>query len=130
MAIMKHIKIKANGKSKEQLREEVIQNLEGYIDEMLSTNEEQKREKEGKLAKLVISCDEVESREGFDTNIQLDGSFQQIYAMLLCGVSQTLRTLTKDGEESAELISGFITDLVEFYLGIHPSIKKEVEENE
>ena len=72
------IKIDINGKSKEEIKKEVLDKIEKTLDEKLPD-----KEKENPLAELHFKAKESENREGFDVEVvKIMGCADQIVQML------------------------------------------------
>ena len=72
------IKIDVTGKSKEEIKKEVLDKIEKTLDEKLPD-----KEKENPLAELHFKAKESENREGFDVEVvKIMGCADQIVQML------------------------------------------------
>lgn len=72
------IKIDINGKSKEEIKKEVLDKIAKTLDEKLSD-----KEKENPLAELHFKAKESENREGFDVEVvKIMGCADQLVQML------------------------------------------------
>ena len=74
------IKIDITGKSKEEIKKEVLDKIEKTLDEKLPDKE---KEKENPLAELQFKAKESDDREGFNVEVvKVMGSGDQIIQML------------------------------------------------
>ena len=114
------IKINANGKSKEEVKEEIMNEVKKKVDEMFEINEKISKTKKKKkvekepLNKLHIYADESEDREGFYVNTDMEGTGGNLLAMLVASTSKVLDEL---GGKDIELLMTFMHDLFKEYLG-------------
>lgn len=96
-----NIKINAAGKTKEEIKKEVIEQTEKEIDKMFEINEKivkahkKKEVKEEPLAKLHITLDEVEDKSGFNCEVDVEGNGEELMGMLVCGVATALKEIAE-----------------------------------
>lgn len=122
------IKINANGKSKEEVKEEIMNEVKKKVDEMFEINEKISKTKKKKkvekepLNKLHIYADESEDREGFYVNTDMEGTGGNLFAMLVASTSKVLDEL---GGKDIELLMTFMHDLFKEYLGFDGEEEEE-----
>ena len=122
------IKINANGKSKEEVKEEIMNEVKMKVDEMFEINEKISKTKKKKkvekepLNKLHIYADESEDREGFYVNTDMEGTGGNLLAMLVASTSEVLDEL---GGKDIELLMTFMHDLFKEYLGFDGEEEEE-----
>ena len=122
------IKINANGKSKEEVKEEIMNEVKKKVDEMFEINEKISKTKKKKkvekepLNKLHIYADESEDREGFYVNTDMEGTGGNLLAMLVASTSEVLDEL---GGKDIELLMTFMHDLFKEYLGFDGEEEEE-----
>lgn len=101
------IKVNANGKTKEEVKEEIMNEVKKKVDEMFEINEKivnshKKAEKkvEGpKPAKISLVLEEDKERTGFnvETDIEVDDlSYEQLMTMITIGVANLFKQLFED----------------------------------
>lgn len=101
------IKVNANGKTKEEVKEEIMNEVKKKVDEMFEINEKivnshKKKEKkvEGpKPAKISLVLEEDKERTGFnvETDIEVDDlSYEQLMTMITIGVANLFKQLFED----------------------------------
>lgn len=124
------IKIKANGKTKEEIKKEILEKTAEQVDKMFESHEKISKTKKKKkvekepLNKLHIYADESEDREGFYVNTDMEGTGGNLLAMLVASTSRVLDDL---GGKDIELLMTFMHDLFKEYLGLDGD--EEDEEN-
>lgn len=122
------IKINANGKSKEEVKEEIMNEVKKKVDEMFESHEKISKTKKKKkvekepLNKLHIYADESEDREGFYVNTDMEGTGGNLLAMLVASTSKVLDEL---GGKDIELLMTFMHDLFKEYLGFDGEEEEE-----
>lgn len=122
------IKINANGKSKEEVKEEIMNEVKKKVDEMFEINEKISKTKKKKkvekepLNKLHIYADESEDREGFYVITDMEGTGGNLLAMLVASTSKVLDEL---GGKDIELLMTFMHDLFKEYLGFDGEEEEE-----
>ena len=127
------IKINSNGKSKEEVKEEIMNEVKKKVDEMFETHEKISKSKKKKkvekdpLNKLHIYADESEDREGFYVNTDIEGTGGNLLAMLVASTSKVLDEL---GGKDIELLMTFTHDLFKEYLGFDGDEEEEEDAEE
>lgn len=122
------IKVNAKGKSKEDVKEEIMNEVKKKVDEMFETHEKISKSKKKKkvekdpLNKLHIYADESEDREGFYVNTDMEGTGGNLLAMLVASTSKVLDEL---GGKDIELLMTFMHDLFKEYLGFDGEEEEE-----
>lgn len=103
------IKINANGKSKEEVKEEIMDEVKKKIDEMFEINEKivnshkkvEKKVKGAKPAKISLLLQEDKEKTGFhiETDIEVnDLSYEQLMTMITMGVANLFKQLFEGDE--------------------------------
>ena len=101
------IKVNANGKSKEEVKEEIMNEVKKKVDEMFEINEKivnshKKAEKkvEGpKPAKISLVLEEDKERTGFnvETDIEVDDlSYEELMTMITMGIANLFKQLFEE----------------------------------
>lgn len=94
------IKIDITGKSKEEIKKEVLDKIEKTLDEKLSDDK-----KESPLAQLTIKAKEVKSKNGFNVEVvDMTGTTEEIAQMLADGVVTAIRGMNMDKMEEEMFI--------------------------
>lgn len=121
------IKINANGKSKEEVKEEIMNEVKKKIDEMFEINEKivnshkkaEKKVDEPKPAKISLALEEDKERTGFhiETDIEVDDlSYEQLMTMITMGVANLFKQLfEEDTFQGMMAISQMFPALMEEY---------------
>lgn len=96
-----NIKIDANGKTKEEIKKEIMEQLDKQVDGMLETNKKivnahkKKEVKKEPLQKLHITLDEVEDKSGFNCEVDVEGDGEDLMNMLVVGTAQALTQIAE-----------------------------------
>lgn len=108
---IKAIKIDANGKTKEEVKKELLEQVEKQFEESF------KKEKKRKPSYLHIKADEDKGQTGFGVDVEFDGDIGSVLTMLTVSVSQALHSIAndKDNEYTAELLLEFTNALIAEY---------------
>ena len=86
------IKIDITGKSKEEIKKEVLDKIGKTLDEKLSDDK-----KESPLAQLTIKAKEIKSKNGFNVEVvDMTGTTEEIAQMLADGVVTAIRGMDMD----------------------------------
>lgn len=121
------IKVNAKGKSKEEVKEEIMNEVNKKVDEMFEINEKivnshKKSEKkvEGpKPAKISLVLQEDKEKTGFhiETDIQVgDLSYEQLMTMITMGIANLFKQLfEKDAFQGMMAISQMFPALMDEY---------------
>ena len=121
------IKVSAKGKSKEEVKEEIMNEVNKKVDEMFEINEKivnshKKSEKkvEGpKPAKISLVLQEDKEKTGFhiETDIQVeDLSYEQLMTMITMGIANLFKQLfEKDAFQGMMAISQMFPALMDEY---------------
>lgn len=109
---IKAIKIDANGKTKEEVKKELLEQVEKQFEESFN-----KKEKKTKPSYLHIKADEDKEKSGFGVEVEFDGNTGNVLTMLTVAVSQALHSIAddKDDEYTAELLLEFTNALIAEY---------------
>ena len=101
------IKVNANGKSKEEVKEEIMNEVKKKVDEMFEINEKivnshkkvEKKVEGPKPAKISLVLEEDKERTGFnvETDIEVDDlSYEQLMTMITMGVANLFKQLFEE----------------------------------
>lgn len=94
------IKIDINGKSKEEIKKEILDKVAKTLDERLSDDK-----KESPLAQLTIKAKEVKSKNGFNVEVvDMTGTTEEIAQMLADGVVTAIRGMEMDKIEEGMFV--------------------------
>lgn len=112
-----HITISGKNKSKEEIKKEILEQVDKQVEEMFNANkkkEEAKKEPEVKENQhLHIMMDEVDNKNGFNCEVDTNGELNDLMSMLICGTATALKELLGEGNPG---IVKFIEEVVEQYL--------------
>lgn len=121
------IKINANGKSKEEVKEEIMNEVKKKVDEMFEINEKivnshkkvEKKVDGPKPAKISLVLEEDKERTGFhiETDIEVDDlSYEQLMTMITMGVANLFKQLfEEDAFQGMMAISQMFPALMDEY---------------
>ena len=101
------IKVNANGKSKEEVKEEIMNEVKKKVDEMFEINEKivnshkkvEKKVEGPKPAKISLVLEEDKERTGFnvETDIEVDDlSYEQLMTMITMGIANLFKQLFEE----------------------------------
>ena len=122
------VRIKAEGKTKEEIKKEILEKTAEQVDKMFESHEKISKTKKKKkvekepLNKLHIYTDESEDREGFYVDTDMEGTGGNLLAMLVASTSRVLDDL---GGKDIELLMTFMHDLFKEYLGLDGEEEEE-----
>ena len=122
------VRIKAEGKTKEEIKKEILEKTAEQVDKMFESHEKISKTKKKKkvekepLNKLHIYADESEDREGFYVNTEMEGTGGNLLAMLVASTSRVLDDL---GGKDIELLMTFMHDLFKEHLGLDGEEEEE-----
>lgn len=108
---IKAIKIDANGKSKEEIKKELLEQVEKEFEKSF------KEKKKTKPSYLHIKADEDKGKTGFGVEVEFDGDVGSVLTMLTVSVSQALHSIANDNDDeyTAELLLEFVNALIAEY---------------
>lgn len=121
------IKVNANGKSKEEVKEEIMNEVKKKVDEMFEINEKivnshkkvEKKVDGPKPAKISLVLEEDKERTGFhiETDIEVDDlSYEQLMTMITMGVANLFKQLfEEDAFQGMMAISQMFPALMDEY---------------
>lgn len=121
------IKINANGKSKEEVKEEIMNEVKKKVDEMFEINEKivnshkkvEKKVEGPKPAKISLVLEEDKEKTGFhiETDIEVDDlSYEQLMTMITMGVANLFKQLfEEDAFQGMMAISQMFPALMDEY---------------
>lgn len=121
------IKVNANGKSKEEVKEEIMNEVKKKVDEMFEINEKivnshkkvEKKVEGPKPAKISLVLEEDKERTGFnvETDIEVDDlSYEQLMTMITMGVANLFKQLfEEDAFQGMMAISQMFPALMDEY---------------
>lgn len=87
---IKSIKIDANGKSKEEIKKELLDQVEKQFEESFKQKEDKKP------AKLSVIATEVPDKGGYNVEADAEGCFDELCEMATTCISQMIRTIQED----------------------------------
>ena len=101
------IKVNANGKSKEEVKEEIMNEVKKKVDEMFEINEKivnshkkvEKKVEGPKPAKISLVLEEDKERTGFnvETDIEVDDlSYEELMTMITMGIANLFKQLFEE----------------------------------
>ena len=112
-----HITVSGKNKSKEEIKKEILEQVDKQVEEMFNANkkkEEAKKEPEVKENQhLHIMMDEVDNKSGFNCEVDTNGKLNDLMAMLICGTATALKELL--GEENPGVVK-FFEEVAKQYL--------------
>lgn len=112
-----HITVSGKNKSKEEIKKEILEQVDKQVEEMFNANkkkEEAKKEPEVKENQhLHIMMDEVDNKNGFNCEVDTNGELNDLMSMLICGTATALKELLGEGNPG---IVKFLEEVVEQYL--------------
>lgn len=112
-----HITVSGKNKSKEEIKKEILEQVDKQVEEMFNANkkkEEAKKEPEVKENQhLHIMMDEVDNKNGFNCEVDTNGKLNDLMAMLICGTATALKELL--GEENP-VVMKFLEEVAKQYL--------------
>lgn len=121
------IKINAKGKNKEEVKEEIMNEVKKKVDEMFEINEKivnshkkvEKKVEGPKPAKISLVLEEDKEKTGFhiETDIEVDDlSYEQLMTMITMGVANLFKQLfEKDSFQGMMAISQMFPALMDEY---------------
>lgn len=121
------IKVNANGKSKEEVKEEIMNEVKKKVDEMFEINEKivnshkkvEKKVEGPKPAKISLVLQEDKEKTGFhiETDIEVDDlSYEQLMTMITVGVANLFKQLfEEDAFQGMMAISQMFPALMDEY---------------
>lgn len=115
------IKINGEGKSQEEIKKEIIDQVGEQVDKMFDKRkkdtENKKVKKEDKpLNKLHILLDESEDRSGFGCKVDTEGNYSELMAMLVCGTASALESIN-EGKNPMD-VAAFCHALINEYMDL------------
>lgn len=112
-----HITVSGKNKSKEEIKKEILEQVDKQVEEMFNANkkkEEAKKEPEVKENQhLHIMMDEVDNKNGFNCEVDTNGELNDLMSMLICGTATALKELLGEGNPG---IVKFLEEVAEQYL--------------
>ena len=112
-----HITISGKNKSKEEIKKEILEQVDKQVEEMFNANkkkEETKKEPEVKENQhLHIMMDEMDNKNGFNCEVDTNGELNDLMSMLICGTATALKELLGEGNPG---VVKFLEEVVEQYL--------------
>lgn len=112
-----HITVSGKNKSKEEIKKEILEQVDKQVEEMFNANkkkEEAKKEPEVKENQhLHIMMDEVDNKNGFNCEVDTNGELNDLMSMLICGTATALKELLGEGNPG---VVKFLEEVVEQYL--------------
>lgn len=112
-----HITVSGKNKSKEEIKKEILDQVDKQVEEMFNANkkkEEVKKEPEVKGNQhLHIMMDEVDDKSGFNCEVDTNGELNDLMSMLICGTVSALQELLGEGNPG---IIKFLEEVAKQYL--------------
>ena len=112
-----HITVSGKNKSKEEIKKEILEQVDKQVEEMFNANkkkEEAKKEPEVKENQhLHIMMDEVDNKNGFNCEVDTNGKLNDLMSMLIYGTATALKELLGEGNPG---IVKFLGEVAEQYL--------------
>lgn len=105
---IKPITIDAKGKTREEIKKELLDEVEKQFEQTFKKVEIKKE-----LSYLHIAADETKDGKGFNCSTDCCGGFDEIAQMLNISVTQVLKGFAEDNDSSySELLMAFIATLL------------------
>lgn len=112
-----HITVSGKNKSKEEIKKEILEQVDKQVEEMFNANkkkEEAKKEPEVKENQhLHIMMDEVDNKNGFNCEVDTNGELNDLMSMLICGTATALKELLGEGNPG---VVKFLKEVAKQYL--------------
>lgn len=112
-----HITVSGKNKSKEEIKKEILEQVDKQVEEMFNAKkkkEETKKEPEVKENQhLHIMMDEVDNKSGFNCEVDTNGELNDLMSMLICGTATVLKELLGEGNPG---VVKFLEEVAEQYL--------------
>ena len=112
-----HITVSGENKSKEEIKKEILEQVDKQVEEMFNANkkkEEAKKEPEVKENQyLHIMMDEVDNKNGFNCEVDTNGELNNLMSMLIYGTATALKELLGEGNPG---VVKFLEEVAEQYL--------------
>lgn len=94
------IKVNGEGKSQEEIKKEIMNQVGEQIDKMFDKRKKDAEKKKVKkdcksLNKLHILLDESEDKTGFGCQVDIEGNYKELMAMLVCGTASALQSINE-----------------------------------
>lgn len=115
------IEVSGKGKTPEEVKKEIMDQVGKQVDEMMKSHTETKEKIENKSKKKVnhlhLLLDESKDKSGFGCIVDVDGEFENLMTMLTVGVSKVLHEVANDKEDeyAPNLLMHFIYALFAEY---------------
>lgn len=120
MIDLEKITVNAKGKTKEEVKKEILDQINSKLDDMFKLKEEVKKEPKEEKVKpfLIIKAEEDEAQQGFGCFTEYEGDFPAVMAMLTTGVAQLLHAAAEDVEQEYDfdLLMTFVRALIQEYM--------------
>lgn len=104
-----HITVSDKNKSKEEIKKEILEQVDKQVEEMFNANKKEVKENQH----LYIMMDEVDNKNGFNCEVDTNGKLNDLMAMLICGTVTALKELL--GEENPG-VEKFLEEVAKHYL--------------
>lgn len=112
-----NIHVSGKGKTREEIKKEVMEQFNEQLDEMLENIKDTKIEEEKKkkpLMHVIINAEETEDREGFGVSVDIEGEYEELMTMLTMATASALEAIMENEYSELQLFS-FITALIHEY---------------
>lgn len=111
-----HITVSGKNKSKEEIKKEILEQVDKQVEEMFNANkkkEEAKKEPEVKENQcLHMLLDENDSKTGFQCQMEIKGELGDLMNMLVCGTITALKEIL--GEKNPDVVK-FVMQVMDGY---------------
>ena len=112
-----HITISGKNKSKEEIKKEILEQVDKQVEEMFNANKKKEKAKKEPEVKenqhLHIMMDEMDNKNGFNCEVDTNGELNDLMSMLICGTATALKELLGEGNPG---VVKFLEEVVEQYL--------------
>lgn len=128
-----NIKVNGNGKTPEEIKKEILEQVGEQVDVMLKSHNETKEKIEKKTEaresrrKVSIIMTEDKEATGFGCEVEYHGDFKHVMTMLTVGVARALQQISEscDDEYNPDLLLQFIMALIGEYIGMNDDEEEE-----
>ena len=105
-----NITVNAEGKTPEEVKEEIMSKVAEQLDGMLELNKEEVKSP----AYIHIRADEDKEKKGCGVHVEYDGDFGDVMTMLTIATSEALHNISEDSDDEYNpgLLLDFISALI------------------
>ena len=112
-----HITVSGKNKSKEEIKKEILEQVDKQVEEMFNANKKKEKAKKEPEVKenrhLHIMMDEVDNKNGFNCEVDTNGELNDLMSMLICGTATALKELLGEGNPG---VVKFLEEVAKQYL--------------